>query len=217
MAKFVPQEELSLVDQVRIRREKLAQLQAEGNDPFAQTRFAVDSNSGSIKESFEQMEGKNVAIAGRLMSKRGMGKVIFCDLQDAAGRIQLYLKFDEMSEAGFEACRKLDIGDIVGVNGDVFRTQRGEISVRAHQVTLLSKALLPLPDKFHGLTNVETRYRQRYVDLIVNPEVRRNFEVRSKFITHVRRYLDSRGYMEVETPVLNTISGGATADRKSVV
>ena len=211
MAKFVPQEELSLVDQVRIRREKLAQLQAEGNDPFAQTRFAVDSNSGSIKESFEQMEGKNVAIAGRLMSKRGMGKVIFCDLQDAAGRIQLYLKFDEMSEADFEACRKLDIGDIVGVNGDVFRTQRGEISVRAHQVTLLSKALLPLPDKFHGLTNVETRYRQRYVDLIVNPEVRRNFEVRSKFITHVRRYLDSRGYMEVETPVLNTISGGATA------
>ena len=211
MAKFVPQEELSMVDQVRIRREKLAQLQAEGNDPFAQTRFAVDSNSGSIKESFEQMEGKNVAIAGRLMSKRGMGKVIFCDLQDAAGRIQLYLKFDEMSEAGFEACRKLDIGDIVGVNGDVFRTQRGEISVRDHQVTLLSKALLPLPDKFHGLTNVETRYRQRYVDLIVNPEVRRNFEVRSKFITHVRRYLDSRGYMEVETPVLNTISGGATA------
>ncbi|MGM9554518.1 MAG: lysine--tRNA ligase [Faecousia sp.] len=211
MAKFVPQEELSLVDQVKIRREKLAQLQAEGNDPFARTRFAVDSNSGCIKENFEQMEGKTVAVAGRLMSKRGMGKVIFCDLQDAAGRIQLYLKFDEMPEANFEDCRKLDIGDIVGVNGDVFRTQRGEISVRAHQVTLLSKALLPLPDKFHGLTNVETRYRQRYVDLIVNPEVRRNFEVRSKFITHVRRYLDSRGYMEVETPVLNTISGGATA------
>lgn len=211
MAKFVPQEELSLVDQVRIRREKLAQLQEEGMNPFEQTRFLFDTNSAEIKENFEQMEGKTVAVSGRLMSKRGMGKVIFCDLQDIAGRIQLYLKFDEMEESNFEACRKLDIGDIVGVHGDVFRTQRGEISVRAHDVTLLSKALLPLPDKFHGLTNVETRYRQRYVDLIVNPEVRRTFEVRSKFISHVRRYLDSRGYMEVETPVLNTISGGATA------
>ncbi len=211
MAKFVPQEELSLVDQVRIRREKLAQLQSEGNDPFQQTKFAFDTNSAQIKDEFDAMEGRNVAVAGRLMSKRGMGKVMFCDLQDNAGRIQIYLKFDEMEAANFEACRKLDIGDIVGVKGDVFRTQRGEISVRAHEVTLLSKSLLPLPDKFHGLTNVETRYRQRYVDLIVNPEVRRNFEIRSKFITHVRKYLDSRGYMEVETPVLNTISGGATA------
>ena len=211
MAKYVPQEELSLVDQVKIRREKLAQLQSEGKDPFALTRFAFDTTSACIKENFEQMEGRSVAVAGRIMSKRGMGKVIFSDLQDNAGRVQLYIKFDEMSEENFEACRKLDIGDIVGVNGDVFRTQRGEISVRAHEVTLLSKALLPLPDKFHGLTNVETRYRQRYVDLIVNPEVRRNFEIRSKFISHVRRYLDTRGYMEVETPVLNTISGGATA------
>ncbi len=211
MAKFVPQEELSLVDQVRIRREKLAQLQSEGNDPFQQTKFAFDTNTNEIKDNFDAMEGKNVAVAGRLMSKRGMGKVMFCDLQDNVGRIQLYLKFDEMEEANFEACRKLDIGDIVGVKGDVFRTQRGEISVRAHEVVLLSKSLLPLPDKFHGLTNVETRYRQRYVDLIVNPEVRRNFEIRSKFISHVRRYLDNRGYMEVETPVLNTISGGATA------
>ncbi len=211
MAKFVPQEELSLVDQVRIRREKLAQLQNEGNDPFVQTKFAFNSNSNEIKENFDAMEGKDVAIAGRLMSKRGMGKVMFCDLQDQTGRIQIYLKFDEMEEANFEACRKLDIGDIIGVKGDVFRTQRGEISVRAHEVVLLSKSLLPLPDKFHGLTNVETRYRQRYVDLIVNPEVRRNFEIRSKFISHVRRYLDNRGYMEVETPVLNTISGGATA------
>ena len=211
MAKFVPQEELSLVDQVRIRREKLAQLQSEGNDPFQQTKFAFDTNTNEIKDNFDAMEGKNVAVAGRLMSKRGMGKVMFCDLQDNVGRIQLYLKFDEMEEANFEACRKLDIGDIVGVRGDVFRTQRGEISVRAHEVVLLSKSLLPLPDKFHGLTNVETRYRQRYVDLIVNPEVRRNFEIRSKFISHVRKYLDNRGYMEVETPVLNTISGGATA------
>ncbi len=211
MAKFVPQEELSLVDQVKIRREKLAQLQQEGKNPFEQTRFVFDTNSAEIKEDFEEMEGKNVSVAGRLMSKRGMGKVIFCDLQDNAGRIQLYLKFDEMSPEIFEECRKLDIGDIVGVRGDVFRTQRGEISVRAHELTLLSKALLPLPDKYHGLTNVETRYRQRYVDLIVNPEARRNFEIRSKFISHVRRYLDSRGYMEVETPVLNTISGGASA------
>ncbi|MBE6927733.1 MAG: lysine--tRNA ligase [Ruminococcaceae bacterium] len=211
MAKFVPQEELSLLDQVKIRREKLAQLQSEGKDPFVQTKFAFNSNSAEIRDHFEEMEGKNVSISGRLMSKRGMGKVMFCDLQDQQGRIQLYLKFDEMSGENFESCRKLDIGDIVGVHGDVFRTQRGEISVRAHEVVLLSKALLPLPDKHHGLTNVETRFRQRYVDLIVNPEVRRNFEIRSKFISHVRKYLDNRGYMEVETPVLNTISGGATA------
>ncbi|MBQ3216411.1 MAG: lysine--tRNA ligase [Oscillospiraceae bacterium] len=211
MAKYVPQEELSLVDQVKIRREKLSQLQAEGKDPFVQTRYVSDTTSAKIKDLFDELEGKPVSIAGRLMSKRGMGKVMFCDLQDACGRIQLYLKFDEMDEAEFEACRKLDIGDIVGVRGDVFRTQRGEISVRAKQVTLLSKSLLPLPDKFHGLTNVETRYRQRYVDLIVNPEVRRTFEIRSKFITHVRSFLDRRGYMEVETPVLNSISGGATA------
>ena len=211
MAKFVPQEELSLLDQVKIRREKLAQLQSEGKDPFVQTKFAFNSNSAEIRDHFEEMEGKNVSISGRLMSKRGMGKVMFCDLQDQQGRFQLYLKFDEMSGENFESCRKLDIGDIVGVHGDVFRTQRGEISVRAHEVVLLSKALLPLPDKHHGLTNVETRFRQRYVDLIVNPEVRRNFEIRSKFISHVRKYLDNRGYMEVETPVLNTISGGATA------
>ena len=211
MAKFVPQEELSLVDQVKIRREKLAQLQAEGNDPFARTRFAVDSNSGCIKDNFEQMEGKTVAVAGRLMSKRGMGKVIFCDLQDAAGRIQLYLKFDEMPEADFEACRKLDIGDIVGVNGDVFRTQRGEISVRAHQVTLLSKALLPLPDKFHGLTNVETRYRQRYVDLIANPEVKDTFVKRSMILRELRAFLDSKGFLEVDTPILTPFEIGASA------
>ena len=211
MAKFVPQEEISLVDQVRFRREKLAQLQAEGKDPFCQTRFVSDTTAAEIKDQFEAMEGKNISIAGRLMSKRGMGKVMFCDLQDASGRVQIYLKYDEMDAAEYEDCRKLDIGDIVGVTGDVFRTQRGEISVRANHVILLAKALLPLPDKFHGLTNVETRYRQRYVDLIVNPEVRRTFEIRSKFITHVRRYLDERGYMEVETPVLNTISGGATA------
>lgn len=212
MGKFVPASEMSLSDQVRIRREKLAQLQADGMDPFAQTKYEWDSCSAEIKDHFAEMEGKPVSLAGRIMSKRGMGKVMFCDLQDHAGRIQLYVRQDEMaSPEAYDRFKKTDIGDIVGVKGDVFRTQKGEISVRAHEVTLLSKALLPLPEKFHGLTDLETRYRQRYVDLIVNPEVRRTFEIRSRFISYVRRFLDGRGYMEVETPVLNTISGGATA------
>ncbi len=211
MAKFVPQEELSLVDQVRIRREKLTQLREAGHDPFERTGFAFDTYSTDIKNNFEALEGKNVAVAGRLMSKRGMGKVIFGDLMDEKGRIQLYLKFDEMDEANFETCRKLDIGDIVGVNGDVFRTQRGEISVRAHQVTLLSKALLPLPDKYHGLTNVETRYRQRYVDLIANPEVKDTFVKRSRIMRELRSFLDGKGFLEVDTPILTPFEIGASA------
>ena len=211
MGKFVPPAEMSLTDQVRIRREKLAQLQEAGMDPFVETKYEVTAKTQEIHDNFDAMEGSVVSIAGRLMSKRGMGKVLFCDLQDIAGRIQLYVKFDEMDGAAFERFRKYDIGDIVGVKGDVFRTQRGEVSVRVKEATLLSKALLPLPDKFHGLTDLETRYRQRYVDLIVNPETRRTFEIRSKFISYVRQFLDNRGYMEVETPVLNTISGGATA------
>lgn len=211
MAKYVPQEELSLVDQVRIRREKLAQLRAEGKDPFTHMKFDFDTTSAIIKEHFDEMEGKPVAVAGRLMSKRGMGKVIFADLQDSEGRIQLYIKFDEMDEAEFEDCRKLDIGDIVGVKGDVFRTQRGEISVRAHEVTLLSKALLPLPDKFHGLTNTETRYRQRYVDLIANPEVKDTFVKRSMILRELRSYLDSKGFLEVDTPILTPFEIGASA------
>ena len=200
-----------MTDQVRIRREKLAALQQEGRDPFQQTKYTVTSDAAAIKADFAGMEGRDVSLAGRIMSKRGMGKVLFCDLQDHTGRIQLYVKFDEMPEAQFQDFKKYDIGDIVGVEGDVFQTQRGETSVRVHKATLLSKSLLPLPEKFHGLTDTETRYRQRYVDLIVNPEVRRTFEIRSKFVSFVRRYLDGRGYMEVETPVLNTISGGATA------
>ena len=200
-----------MTDQVRIRREKLAALQQEGHDPFQQTKYTVTSDAAAIKADFAGMEGRDVSLAGRIMSKRGMGKVLFCDLQDHTGRIQLYVKFDEMPEAQFQDFKKYDIGDIVGVEGDVFQTQRGETSVRVHKATLLSKSLLPLPEKFHGLTDTETRYRQRYVDLIVNPEVRRTFEIRSKFVSFVRRYLDGRGYMEVETPVLNTISGGATA------
>lgn len=203
--------EVSYSDQVRIRREKLAQLQAEGHDPFVQTRFECDNSAANIKENFDQLENTTVKIAGRLMSKRGMGKVSFCDLQDKTGRIQLYVRRDEVGEECYSEFKKYDIGDIVGIDGTVFRTQRGEMSVRADKVTLLSKSLLPLPEKFHGLTDRETRYRQRYVDLIVNPDVRRNFEIRSQFCKYLREFLDGRGYMEVETPVLNTISGGATA------
>ena len=211
MAKFVPQSEMPLSDQVKVRREKLEALRAEGIDPFLETRFEVTSTSAIIKSQFEAMEGQSVRLAGRLMSKRGMGKVSFCDLQDRDGRIQLYVKFDEMEEAAFQRFKKNDIGDIVGVVGDVFKTERGEISVRVHEATLLSKSLLPLPEKFHGLTNVETRFRQRYIDLMVNPEVKQNFVIRSRFIKFMRNYLDDRNYIEVETPVLNTIAGGAAA------
>ena len=206
----VPQEE-NLSQLLQIRRDKLTKLQEEGNDPFQVTRYEVNNDSANIKENFDALEGSEVSIAGRLMSKRGMGKVSFCDLQDKSGRIQLYARKDEMEEEEYERFKKYDIGDIVGVHGVVFRTQRGEMSVRVVKVKLLSKSLLPLPEKFHGLTNTELRYRQRYVDLIVNPEVKRNFIIRSQFIKHVRDFLDNRGYMEVETPVLNTISGGATA------
>ena len=203
--------QVSIGDQIKVRREKLAQLQAEGMDPFAITRFVSTTTAQEIKEHFDEMEGKPVSIAGRLMSKRGMGKVSFCDLQDKTGRIQLYARKDEMDEAEYNRFKKYDIGDIVGVEGEIFRTQRGEMSVRAKTITLLSKSLLPLPEKFHGLTDKETRYRQRYVDLIVNPEVKRNFIIRSQFIKHLRDYLDNMGYIEVETPVLNTIAGGAAA------
>ena len=203
--------ELSVGDQIKVRREKLAQLQAEGHDPFQLTKFVCTSNAEEIKTHFDEMEGKPVSIAGRMMSKRGMGKVSFCDIQDKIGRIQLYARKDEMDEEDYNRFKKYDIGDIVGIDGEVFRTQRGEMSVRAKKITLLSKSLLPLPEKFHGLTDKETRYRQRYVDLIVNPEVKRNFIIRSQFIKHLRDYLDNMGYIEVETPVLNTIAGGAAA------
>ncbi len=205
------QPEQDLSQQTKVRREKLAALQAEGRDPFQQTRFDWDTTSQQIKDNFDAMEGKAVKVAGRLMSKRGMGKVSFCDLQDRDGRIQLYARQDEMDEEVYKKFKKYDIGDIVGVDGEVFRTQRGEMSVRAKNITLLSKSLLPLPEKFHGLQDRELRYRQRYVDLMVNPEVKRNFVIRSQFIKHVREFMDGRGFMEVETPVLNTISGGATA------
>ena len=211
MAKFVPQPELSLNDQMQIRREKLAALQAEGRDPFVQTKFDFNADSAAIKADYEAFGGKTVKVAGRLMSKRGQGKVMFCDLQDRAGRIQIFVKIDELGEEEYNRFKKYDIGDIVGVEGEVFKTKTEEISIRAKVVTLLSKSLLPLPNKFHGLTDKEARFRQRYVDLMVNPEVKRNFVIRSKFIKHLRNYLDSMGYIEVETPVLNTIAGGAAA------
>ena len=211
MAKFVPQEEMSLLDQVQVRRDKLAALQAEGKDPFQITKFDFNTDSAAIKADYAAFEGKVVRVAGRLMSKRGMGKVLFCDLQDATGRIQLFVKIDEMGEEEFNRFKKNDIGDIVGAEGEVFTTKTGEISIRTSAITLLSKSLLPLPDKYHGLTDKEIRFRQRYVDLMVNPEVKQNFIIRSRFIKHLRDYLDNMGYIEVETPVLNTIAGGASA------
>ncbi len=206
-----PAPEQDLNQQRKVRREKLAALQEAGQDPFQQTRFDWDATSQQIKDNFDAMEGKSVKVAGRLMSKRGMGKVSFCDLQDRDGRIQLYARQDEMDEAVYKAFKKYDIGDIVGVDGEVFRTQRGEMSVRAKNITLLTKSLLPLPEKFHGLQDKELRFRQRYVDLMVNPEVKKNFVIRSQFIKFMREYLDNMGYIEVETPVLNTIAGGAAA------
>ena len=205
------EQEQDLSQILKVRREKLKTLQEAGKDPFEQTKFVVSAHTQDIKDHFDEMEGQEVTVAGRLMSKRGMGKVSFCDMQDKTGRIQLYARRDEMDEAVYNEFKKYDIGDIVGVKGEVFRTQRGEMSVRCKDVTLLSKSLRPLPEKFHGLTDKELRYRQRYVDLIVNPDSRRNFEIRSRLVSYLRSFLDGRGYMEVETPVLNTISGGATA------
>ncbi len=211
MAKFVPQEEMSLLDQVQVRHDKLAALRAEGRDPFTETKFDFNAYAAPIKADFAAWEGKTVSLAGRLMSKRGMGKVSFCDLQDDTGRIQLFVKIDELGAEEFERFKKNDIGDIMGVTGEVFQTKTGETSIRVQSYKLLSKALLPLPDKFHGLTDKEVRFRQRYVDLIVNPEVKRNFVIRAKFIKFMRNFLDNMGYIEVETPVLNTIAGGASA------
>ena len=206
-----PEEQPSLSEQRLIRRAKLKELQDAGQDPFQITKFVVKHHSADIKEGFEALEGAMTSVAGRIMSKRGMCNAVFCDLQDGKGRIQLYVRVDELGEEAFAKFKKTDIGDIVGVEGEVFKTKRGEISVKAHKVTLLSKSLQPLPEKFHGLTDKEMRYRQRYVDLIMNEDVRRTFRIRTAFIKHMRRYLDERDYLEVETPVLNTISGGATA------
>ena len=196
---------------LQIRRDKLKALQDAGMNPFEITRYDVTHHAQEVKDHFDALEGQTVSLGGRLMSKRGMGKVSFCDLQDKSGRIQIYARRDEMDEEAYNRFKKFDIGDIVGVRGEVFRTQKGEMSIRAHEITLLSKSLQPLPEKFHGLTDKELRYRQRYVDLIMNPESKRNFEIRSKFVAFLRRYLDNLGFMEVETPVLSPIAGGANA------
>ena len=203
--------EPSLSEILQVRRDKLKALQDAGRNPFEQTRFARSAYSADIKEDFEAYDGKTLQAAGRIMSKRGMGKAIFCDIQDDRGQIQLYVRKDAVSEQEFADFRKYDIGDIIGVSGYAFKTKTGEISIHVQQVTLLSKSLRPLPEKFHGMTNMELRYRQRYVDLIMNPESKRNFQIRSQFVAYLRRYLDGLGFMEVETPVLSPIAGGATA------
>ena len=203
--------EPSLSEILQVRRDKLKALQDAGRDPFVQTRFERSAYSADIKNDFDDYDGKTLQAAGRIMSKRGMGKAIFCDIQDDRGQIQLYVRKDAVTEQEFADFRKYDIGDIIGVRGYAFKTKTGEISIHVQQVTLLSKSLRPLPEKFHGMTNTELRYRQRYVDLIMNPESKRNFQIRSRFVAYLRRYLDGLGFMEVETPVLSPIAGGATA------
>lgn len=198
-------------EQVRVRMDKLDGLKAEGKDPFAELTYEVTNHSTDITSDFENFEGKVVSVAGRLLSRRGMGKVSFCDLSDRKGKIQIFTKIDAIGEEAYAAWQKLDIGDIVGVEGEVFRTRAGEISIRTNSYKLLTKSLRPLPNKFHGLKDTELRYRQRYVDLIINPDVKTTFEKRSAIIKNIRDFMDDRAFIEVETPILNTIAGGATA------
>lgn len=204
-------EEQILSEQRMIRRQKLADLKAAGKDPFAITTFERTAYTQQIHENFEQFDGQEVKLAGRIMAWRDMGKATFLDLADAKGKIQLYIKIDFLGEEAYSAFRANDIGDIIGVTGTVFRTRRGEISVKASGLVLLSKSLLPLPEKYHGLKDTELRYRQRYLDLIVNPEVKDTFIKRSHIIRSIRNFLDKKGFLEVETPVLHTVAGGASA------
>ncbi len=204
-------EEQDLSELLKIRRSKLKDLQDNNNDPFKIVRYDVQNSTKNILDNFEALEGQNTSIAGRIMSKRGMGKAGFCDLQDRDGRIQLYVRKDEVGDESYELFKKYDIGDIVGVKGEIFKTHMGQISIKVKEITLLSKSLLPLPEKWHGLKDTDLRYRQRYVDLIVNPEVKNTFIIRSKIIKSIRKFLDDRGFLEVDTPLLNTIPGGATA------
>ncbi len=195
MAEKAERQPQELSEILQIRRDKLDNMQKQGNDPYLHTRFDVDHKAQEILDRFDELEGKEVRVAGRIMSRRGMGKVAFMDLQDSSGRVQIYAKIDVMGEEPYKAMQAtLDIGDIVGVKGEVFRTQRGEISVKALELTILSKALLPLPEKYHGLTNTDARYRQRYLDLIMSPESREVFVRRSKIISAIRTYLDSREF-----------------------
>ena len=203
--------ERELSEILQARRDKLKNQQDEGRDPFQITKFTRTAFTSDIHTDFEAMDGSEVKMAGRIMAKRAMGKAIFADIVDDKGRIQLYLRLNDIGELSFDDVKKADIGDIVGIEGKVFRTKMGEISIHCTSFILLAKSLRPLPEKYHGLTNQELKYRQRYVDLIMNPQTRRTFEIRSAFIRHVRTFLDGRGYVEVETPILNTITGGAAA------
>ncbi len=205
------EEQQKLSEVLQIRRDKLESLKAEGKNPFEITTYSRTAYARQIVDRFDELEGREVSIAGRMMSRRIMGKASFLDLRDASGRVQSYVRRDEVGDERYADFKKWDIGDIVGIRGEVFRTQKGEISVKAHEIVLLSKSLLPLPEKWHGLKDTELRYRQRYVDLIVSPEVKETFVKRSKIITAIRGYLDGLGFLEVETPVLHTIAGGAAA------
>ena len=196
---------------LKVRRDKLKDLQDNGKDPFVITKYDVTHHSQEVKDNFETLEGQNVSLAGRVMSKRVMGKASFCHIQDLQGMIQSYVARDSIGEEEYKAFKKLDIGDIVGLKGEVFKTKTGEISIHASEVTLLSKSLQILPEKFHGLTNTDIRYRQRYVDLIMNPEVKDTFIKRSQILKEIRNFLDGRGFMEVETPMLVSNAGGAAA------
>lgn len=211
MAEQNKKEEQDLNQLLKVRREKLVELQENGKDPFQITKFDVTAHSTDVKDNFETMDGKEVTLAGRMMSKRVMGKASFCNIQDLKGNIQSYVARDSIGEESYKEFKKMDIGDVVGIRGTVFKTKTGEISIHAEAVTLLSKSLQILPEKFHGLTNTDMRYRQRYVDLIMNPEVRDTFVKRSRIIKEVRNFLDGRGFMEVETPMLVPNAGGAAA------
>ena len=195
----------------KVRREKLADLQENGKDPFLITKYEQTHHSQEIKEHYEELEGKRVSIAGRMMSKRIMGKASFCNVQDLQGNIQSYVARDSVGEDTYKEFKKFDVGDVIGIEGEVFTTKTGEISVHAAKVTLLSKSLQILPEKFHGLVNTDLRYRQRYVDLVMNPEVKDTFIKRSRILSAIRRYLDGQGFMEVETPMLVPNAGGAAA------
>ena len=204
-------EELDINHLMQIRRDKLIELQEEGKNPYEITKFNRTNTAGEIKANYEEFEQKDVTVAGRIIAKRIMGKASFCTIQDSDEKIQSYVSINDLGEESYKAFKTWDIGDIIGITGFVFKTRTEEISIHAKEVTLLSKSLRPLPEKFHGLKDPDLRYRQRYVDLIMNPEVKKTFEMRSKIITEIRNILDKKGYLEVETPMLNTISGGATA------
>ena len=204
-------EELDMNHLMQIRREKLTELQEQGKDPFEITKFNRTNTAGEIKSNYEKFEQKDVTVAGRIIAKRIMGKASFCTIQDSDEKIQSYVSINDLGEESYKAFKTWDIGDIIGITGFVFKTRTEEISVHAKEVTLLSKSLRPLPEKFHGLKDPDLRYRQRYTDLIVNPEVKQTFIIRSKIISKIREILDEKGFLEVETPILNTISGGATA------